>query len=79
MMTYARLVFLFHLLATVQGFLENATDFDADVFQEVKDIREAYPACMVMPLSRLTVNETGVQNGDITSFGASFLVRNNCS
>eukprot|EP00904_Undaria_pinnatifida_P011273 jgi/Undpi1/7276/HiC_scaffold_22.g09749.m1 len=55
------------------GFLENATDFDADVFQEVKDIREAYPACMVMPLSRLTVNETGVQNGDITSFGASFL------
>ena len=61
--------------ATNQGFMDDALEFDADDYPEVAAVREAHPSCAVMPLSRMTVNETAVNNGDINSFRASFLVR----
>ena len=37
-------------------------------------VEEAYPGCSVIPLSRLDVNKTGVDNGDVNYFSASFFV-----
>ena len=37
-------------------------------------VEEKYHGCSVIPLSQLEVNKTGVENGDITSFSASFFV-----
>ena len=53
--------------ATNQGFTNNVFDFDANAYPEVGVVKEAYPACAVMPLSRMTVNETAVNNGDVLS------------
>ena len=61
--------------ATNQGFTNNVSDFDANAYPEVGVVKEAYPACAVMPLSRMTVNETAVNNGDANSFSVSFFVR----
>ena len=61
--------------ATNQGFTNNVFDFDANAYPEVGVVKEAYPACAVMPLSRMTVNETAVNNGDVNSFSVSFYVR----
>lgn len=58
--------------------MEEASEFDTADYPGVATIREAHPGCVVMPLSRLTVNETGVNNGDITSFLAAFNVRAAC-
>lgn len=56
--------------------MEDPAEFDLADYPDVARIREAFPHCAVMPLSRLTINETGVNNGDITNFGASIFVRN---
>ena len=60
---------------TPQGFMDNPDDFDPDGYPEVGAVREAYPACAVVPLSRMTVDETAVKNGDINHFSTSFFVR----
>ena len=55
--------------------MDNTTEFDPNDYPEVGAVKEAYPACAVMPLSRMTVNETAVNNGDVNSFSVSFYVR----
>lgn len=55
--------------------MEVPEEFIPEDDPDVARIRDAFPQCAVMPLSRLTVNETGVDNGDITHFMASFVVR----
>jgi len=55
--------------------MDNTTEFDPNDYPEVGAVKEAYPACAVMPLSRMTVNETAVNNGDANSFSVSFFVR----
>lgn len=62
-------------LATTQGFMEDTEDFDLADYPDVAKVTTAFPHCVVMPLSQLTVNETGVENGDIDSFSATFWVR----
>ena len=37
-------------------------------------IQEAFPACKVLPASKLEMNETGVENGDINHLVARFAV-----
>lgn len=37
-------------------------------------IEEAFPACKVLPASKLQLNQTGIDNGDITYLTASFTV-----
>lgn len=60
---------------TTQGFREEADEFIPEDDPDVNRIRDSFSSCAVMPLSKLTVNETGVDNGDITFFFASFYVR----
>lgn len=60
---------------TIQGFLEQPSDFVPADYPDVVKIRNTFPNCAVMPLSKLTVDETGVNNGDINYFSASFYVR----
>ena len=69
------MIFNVHSSATTQGFTENEDEFDLSDYPDVAKVEDAYPNCVVMPLSKLTVNETGVNNGDITSFSASLFVR----
>lgn len=38
------------------------------------EIEANYPGCRVFPLSKLTVNETGVENGDINFFDIQMYV-----
>ena len=61
--------------ATNQGFMDDVSQFDPNDYPEVGTVKEAYPACAVMLLSRTTVNETAVNNGDVNSFSVSFFVR----
>ena len=56
--------------------MEDPAEFDVMDYPDVARVREAFPHCAVMPLSRLTINETGVNNGDIDSFSTSLFVRN---
>lgn len=65
----------FDFSATAQGFMEDIDDFDLADYPDVAKFRTEFPSCAVMPLSQLTVNETGVDNGDITHFSASVFVR----
>lgn len=55
--------------------MEIPHQFNLSDYPEVATVREAFPGCPVMPLSRLTVNETAVNNGDVKSFTVSFSVR----
>lgn len=57
-----------------QGFMEDKDDFDRADYPDVAKVEDEFPHCLVMPLSQLTVNETGVDNGDITYFSASSYV-----
>eukprot|EP00904_Undaria_pinnatifida_P011275 jgi/Undpi1/7278/HiC_scaffold_22.g09751.m1 len=61
-------------LTSLWGFTENEDEFDLSDYPDVAKVEDAYPNCVVMPLSKLTVNETGVNNGDITSFSASLFL-----
>lgn len=59
-----------------QGFVDDPTTFMDDHAQEVVHIEEVYNHyCQVIPLSRATPNDTGIDNGDITYFSTSFFVR----
>ena len=58
-----------------QGFLNDLSNFTED--ERSLAIEEEYPACRVIPFSRLEVNQTGVDNGDIDSFSASLYVSGN--
>ncbi|CAM9668302.1 unnamed protein product [Ascophyllum nodosum] len=51
------------------GFLNDLGNFTED--ERSLAIEEEYPACRVIPFSRLEVNQTGVDNGDINYFSAS--------
>ncbi|CAB1103504.1 unnamed protein product [Ectocarpus sp. CCAP 1310/34] len=53
---------------THQGFME--AELEAD--EASLAIQEAYPHCRVLPTSKLTVNQTGIDNGDINHFYATF-------
>ncbi|CAM9509105.1 unnamed protein product [Ectocarpus fasciculatus] len=50
------------------GFMEDELEAD----EASLAIEEAYPHCKVLPTSKLTVNQTGVDNGDINYFFATF-------
>ncbi|CAN0411795.1 unnamed protein product [Ascophyllum nodosum] len=52
------------------GFLDDDGNFTKDAASLA--VEEAYPGCSVIPLSRLDVNKTGVDNGDVNYFSASF-------
>lgn len=56
-----------------QGFEDEAVDFEAD--SASLEIEETYPYCKVLPTSKLTVDQAGVDSGDITNFQASLFVR----
>ena len=56
--------------ATTQGFMKEPTEFIPGDDSDVARVRVTFPHCAVMPLSKLTVNETAVNNGDITHFSA---------
>ena len=64
-----------HPLAITQGFTDEPNEFITGRDPDVVKVTNAFPHCAVMPLSKLTVNETGVNNGDITHFWAWFEVR----
>ena len=64
-----------HPLAITQGFTDEPNEFITGRDPDVVKVTNAFPHCAVMPLSKLTVNETGVNNGDITYFRAEFHVR----
>ncbi|CAM9385471.1 unnamed protein product [Scytosiphon promiscuus] len=51
-----------------EGFLEDTLEAD----DASLEIEEAYPYCKVLPVSKMQVNETGIQNGDITYLYAKF-------
>lgn len=55
----------------LQGFFEDELVLD----ENSRLIEEKYPNCKVLPLSKLTVNETGVENGYIKSFSVQIMVR----
>lgn len=60
-----------HML--LQGFEEE--DFSSIENTTTLAFEEAYPSCRVLPSSKLTVNQTGIDNGDIRYFSLSFFVR----
>lgn len=58
-------------ILVLQGFLEEEIELD----ETSQVAEEKYCGCWVLPLSTLTVNETGIDNGDIDSFSVRILVR----
>lgn len=62
-------------LSDKQGFEDYPYNFTEN-FEDVSGpIEEDHPNCIVVPLSRLTVNDTGIENGDFSSFSVSLFVR----
>lgn len=59
---------------TAQGFENYPRNFTDDFEYVSAPIEEENPNCIVVPLSRLTVNETGVKEGDFSSFSVSLFV-----
>lgn len=53
-----------------KGFLNTTLEVDDASLA----IEEAFPACKVLPASKLQLNQTGIDNGDITYLTASFTV-----
>lgn len=60
---------------TYQGFKDDHSTFMADHADEVADIEDVYNLCKVIPLSRATPDETGINNGTVKSFSTLFFVR----
>lgn len=58
-----------------QGFTDNSSTFLDTHADAIASILDALPICVVVPLSRATVNETAINNGDVKTFGATFFVR----
>lgn len=56
-----------------QGFIDDVADFAADEASLL--VEEAYPGCRVLPVSKLTVNQTGIDAGDVTNLQTRFVVR----
>lgn len=55
--------------------MEDPEEFSLEDYPDVAKVTNAFPNCAVMPLSKLTIDQTGVDNGDIDHFSASFWVR----
>ena len=53
-----------------KGFKSSTLEID----ESVRAIEEAYPSCKVLPASRLELDQEGIDNGDITTLTAGFLV-----
>ena len=64
---YACRVFI---LYNPKGFLDETLEPDDASIA----IEEVYTVCKVLPASKLQMNQTGIDNGDITSFSATFAV-----
>lgn len=62
----------------IQGFLDYHQNFTDDYAYVSEPFEEEYPYCKFVPLSKLTVDETGVKNGSVTSFSTEFYVRIEC-
>lgn len=58
-----------------QGFTDDLDTFLDDNADATSAIEEEFPNCRVIPLSRLTMDEDGINSGDVDSFDASFYVR----
>ncbi|CAM9891659.1 unnamed protein product [Scytosiphon promiscuus] len=56
------------------GFLDDEDTFIEDNADAGEAIVDEHPNCFVVPLSRLTVDEEGIKNGDVTSFDVSFFL-----
>lgn len=59
----------------IQGFLDYYQNFTDDYAYVSEPFEEVYPNCKFVPLSMMTVDETGVKNGSVTSFSTAFYVR----
>lgn len=60
------------LTSDLQGYLEDPTTFVAD--NASLEIEAEYPNCRVLPSSKLTVNKTSIDSGEVSSLSATFLV-----
>lgn len=58
-----------------QGFTDDLDTFLDDNADATSAIEEGFPHCRVIPLSRLTIDEDGINSGDVDSFDVSFYVR----
>ncbi|CBJ30298.1 similar to neural precursor cell expressed, developmentally down-regulated 4-like [Ectocarpus siliculosus] len=56
------------------GFLDYDQNFTDDFAYVSEPFEEVYPNCKFVPLSMMTVDETGVKNGSVTSFSTAFYV-----
>ncbi|CAM9275351.1 unnamed protein product [Ectocarpus fasciculatus] len=56
------------------GFLDYDQNFTDDHAYASDPFEEAYPHCKYIPLSKMTVDETGVMNGSVTSFSTAFYI-----
>ncbi|CAN0024019.1 unnamed protein product, partial [Ectocarpus sp. 12 AP-2014] len=56
------------------GFLDYDQNFTDDYAYVSEPFEEVYPNCKFVPLSMMTVDETGVKNGSVTSFSTAFYV-----
>lgn len=57
----------------MQGFLDDPDDVVAN--NASLAIEEAHPHCKVLPLSEMTVDRAGIDDGSITTLSATILVR----
>ena len=55
-----------------QGFLDDPDAFTGD--ERSLAVETEYPGCQVIPFSRLEIDQTGVENGDINYFSTSLFV-----
>ncbi|CAB1105968.1 unnamed protein product [Ectocarpus sp. CCAP 1310/34] len=62
-------------IASAEGFTDDLDTFLDDNADATSAIEEEFPHCRVFPLSRLTIDEDGINSGDVDSLYASFYVR----
>ncbi|CBJ30297.1 E3 ubiquitin-protein ligase, putative [Ectocarpus siliculosus] len=59
-------------MVSAEGFTDDLDTFLDDNADATSAIEEEFPHCRVIPLSRLTMDEDGINSGDVDSFDASF-------
>lgn len=57
-----------------QGFVDEADDVVAD--EASLAIEAEYPSCRVLPISKMTIDQAAVDEGEAVALSATFVVRN---
>lgn len=70
LLPFVRPRFACRVRCTLKGFLNTTLEVD----DASLEIEEAFPSCKVLPASKLQLNQTGIENGDVTYLTASFSV-----